>query len=77
MKLRFNIQDAVYDSIAPSFCNPTTQADYNGISGNVIVNGISVIDFTDLATGVFTPVSPFPIDANGINVIGITLENIF
>lgn len=77
MKLRFNIQDAVYNSITPSFCNPTTQADYNGISGNIIVNGISVIDFTDLATGVFTPVSPFPIDANGINVIGITLENIF
>ena len=77
MKLRFNIQDAVYNSITPSFCNPTIQADYNGISGNIIVNGISVIDFTDLATGVFTPASPFPIDANGINVIGITLENIF
>ena len=77
MKLRFNIQDAVYDSITPSFCNPTIQADYNGISGNIIVNGISVIDFADLATGLFTPISPFPIDANGIDVVGITLENIF
>lgn len=77
MKFRFNIQDAVYNSVTPSLCNPTVQADYTGISGNIIVNGVSVIDFTDLVTGVFTPVSPFPINAGGISVIGITLENSF
>jgi hypothetical protein len=74
VKLRFNIQDAVYNSVTPSFCQPTIQSDYDSISGNITINEVSVIDFTDLSTGVFTH-APFPIDANGINVLGVTLEN--
>jgi hypothetical protein len=75
VKLRFNILDAVYNNVSPSFCAPATQADYNSISGNITVNGVSVIDFTDLSTGAFIH-APFPITANGVDILGITLENI-
>lgn len=60
--------------MAESMCGNTQQINYTNLSGNIAVNGLSVISFTNLASGLFLH-SPFPVDANGINVSSVTLEN--
>ena len=75
MKLRFNVQDAVYDSSTPSFCQAAILSNYVGISGSIDVNGVEVITFTDLSTGTFTYPTPLPVTSGNAIVTAIALEN--
>jgi hypothetical protein len=64
----------MYDSMAESMCGNTQQINYTNLSGNIAVNGQSVIDFNNLASGLFIHAG-MPIDANGIDVTSVVLEN--
>ena len=69
------MQDAVYDSGTPSFCQATTTSDYTGMNGSISVNGVEVITFSDLSSGTFTYPTPLPVTAGNATVTAISLEN--